>query len=399
MLKQIKNPCNLYILLWVIYQLQGTLYPEGTIVSQILLMVLLVTSLQKVLKLVVKNGSPIYFYGLNSLLLMFSLYGLLLFFTDGFVVHGVGGRDVLSINYIKSIYISLLPIYVFYIYTKENCLTLKLLQCWMPILLIVAIADYYQLEKEVLLKLIAKGSSREEITNNASYVLLSILPGMYVFKNKRLLYYLGICICIVYVFLGMKRGAIIISIVVLSIVFLHSISEVSGFKKFFTFIIVSCGIIGLISFVDNLLTNSEYFNYQLQKTLEGNSSHREELYGNFINAFLYDASFFQMLLGRGACGTIKYSFNYAHNDWLEILTNQGIIGVSIFGFYWLLFIKMLKCHYLSSDSRFCLLLLFVIYFMKALFSMSISSMAIYATLMMGFSLADGFVTQKERINE
>lgn len=399
MLKQLKNPCNLYISLWVIYQLQGTVYPKGTIVSQILLIVLLLTSLQKAIKIIVKNSLPIYIYGLNTILLMFSIYGFLLFYTDGFVVHGVGGREVQSFNYIKSIYISLLPIYVFYNYAKDNILTLKHLQCWMPILLIVAIADYYQLEKEELLELIEKGSSREEITNNASYVLLSIIPGMCVFKNKRILYYLGICICVVYVFLGMKRGAIIISIVVLAIVILHSISEASGFQKLLTCILVIGGIVGLILFIDSLLTDSEHFNEQLQKTLEGNSSHRDELYGNFLNAFIYDASFIQMIFGRGACGTIKYSFNYAHNDWLEILTNQGIIGVSLFAFYWTSFMKMLQRQYLSSDSRFCLLLLFVIFFMKTLFSMSISSMTIYATVMMGFSLADGFVTQKKRIYE
>ena len=94
----------------------------------------------------------------------------------------------------------------------------------------------------------------------------------------------------------------------------------------------------------------------------------------------------------GAEGTIKVTYNYAHNDWLELLTNQGIIGVIFFAYYWLGVYYTCKSKRLSKESRFALKYIFLILFLMTLFSMSINAMTIYSSSMLGYALADGFKT-------
>lgn len=139
----------------------------------------------------------------------------------------------------------------------------------------------------------------------------------------------------------------------------------------------------------HMLETSDYFNSRIQATLEGNSSHRDEMYSSLLRTFVYDTSLFQMLLGRGAWGTLTVSFNFAHNDWLEILTNQGLLGIIVFIYYWICFLKNCKDVNLPSESRICLYMLLLIYFMKTIFSMSYSDMSIYSTSVLALCLAGG----------
>ena len=49
--------------------------------------------------------------------------------------------------------------------------------------------------------------------------------------------------------------------------------------------------------------------------------------------------------------------NFAHNDWLEILTNQGLVGVVIYGFYWVCFMLTCRSRYITGSNKFCLYLI------------------------------------------
>ena len=79
--------------------------------------------------------------------------------------------------------------------------------------------------------------------------------------------------------------------------------------------------------------------------------------------------------------------NYAHNDWLEIAVNQGVLGIMIYILYWILFAKesLSKCY--DPQIKMALQLLFIIYFMKTIISMSYYDMTIPATFALGYYLA------------
>ncbi|WP_448781021.1 O-antigen ligase family protein [Bacteroides congonensis] len=397
--KFLTNPCNRYFLLWGLFNMKGFLYPDGSIINQSIMLLIMVISLQELISFFrydYASQSP-FFKCLNAIMVMYTVYGLFLFVTDGMTVRSLYGDFYPSIAFIQGAWIILMPIYVVYLYTERGYLTQELLQKWMVVFLLIGVSQYYTIQSQIFQTLLAQGKDRTEVTNGAGYVLLSLIPGMLVFKRKYL-FYIGIAVCVVFIIMAMKRGAIIIAIISLILIIRRDLKNAKGVYKFAVLFLVSIVVFMLFGFVDYMLETSEYFNARIEATFEGDSSDRDVIYQKFWNAYLYDSNIFQWIFGRGAMSTLKYGNIYAHNDWLEILFCQGTVGLFIFIRFWRgLFISS-RSTLITEPSRFCLFLLFCIFFLKTFFSMSIIGMPIYSTTMMGFALANGFNDNNTVIN-
>ena len=117
-MRQYLNKCNLYILLWVLYSLQGTLYASGSIISQGILAILLLWSIYYCFVVNTKYYSrelPSFIKAVNIFLIMATIYGVVLILS-GKVLYITEGDIIKTSNfdYLKTIYISLLPIYSFF---------------------------------------------------------------------------------------------------------------------------------------------------------------------------------------------------------------------------------------------------------------------------------------------
>lgn len=381
----IKNPCNIYLLFWCAYLLQGTLYPSGGLLSQGLLVIILVLSIRHTLLVLGDKSKPRYFTGLLILLSMHIIYGLVLFATDGATTNGLVKRPP-TYFYLKSFLISLLPIFSFYYYVQKGHLNQRVYRQWVAVFLIVAILEFFRIQRESLLNM---AFNDEGITNNGGYVMLSLIPCFLVFRKS---WQQLVCILtvIVFVMASMKRGAILTTgIVVFAYLFQHYRS-LNNWERLFYFVsILIAGLIGLSIFKDTLLTN-DYFNLRVQQTLEGDSSGRNDIYRYLIDYYKYSTSFFHQLVGLGADGTIKISPKYAHNDWLEVLINQGLLGIVVMLVYWTQFVKTCRNKAYSIVSHNVLLLILILTFIRTLFSMSIGDNSVYLTSALGFALADGY---------
>lgn len=375
--------------------MKGILYPEGSIINQGLMLIILLMSLKETYEYIRKpdnSSSSIYFRGLSILIFMYIIYGIILFLTDGMSVDTGWNGSYPTMYYMEGALVTLLPIYTCYSYSRKGYITKDLMQKWVLVFLIIAICEYYKLQREGLERLLRLGRNIDGITNNAGYVLLSLIPGLLLFneKGKRYMLYVGLAICVFFIMSSMKRGAILIGAISVAIIVWENLKNAKGFSRI-AVVLVAIIAVSLISrYVNIMLENSDYFNSRLQATLEGDASERDEIYSNYWNAFLHERNVLIQLFGRGGMGTLKMYGVYAHNDWLEILTGNGLIGVGIFAFYWLRFIKTVRTGVFSQESRFCLLLLLCIFGLKSCFSMSITGMPIFATSIMGFALADGF---------
>jgi hypothetical protein len=128
------------------------------------------------------------------------------------------------------------------------------------------------------------------------------------------------------------------------------------------------------------------FNSRITDTKEGNSSNRDLLYSQFWNIIKNETNPFIMIFGRGANATVRILGSYAHQDWLETLINNGIIGAIILIYFYLSIFKTA----IKSFNRFSLpmsysfLTLAFIIFCKTLFSMSIQGMFMYEGLLLGY---------------
>lgn len=389
-MKFFKNPCNIYFSLWCIYLLQGTLYESGSLISQALLMIILLMSFRDIFRVNSLHQLPSYFKGLNALVIMFTVYWIALILTDGFTFKRKIGLEVSSFNYLRTLYYSLLPVYSCYYYTRKGYLSVSNYKNWVIAFVVVAVAEYFRIQREWLEYFMNAGSDRTEYTNNIGYMLLLLTPCAFIFNKNSKIQFLVYGICVLFVMLSMKRGAMLITVVAMLIFLNDKFKLVSKQKRITLFVFSIVGVVLLYFLLEEMLSTSAYFQERVEETLEGDSSGRDEIYSSLLHHFMYETNSFQMLFGVGAEGTVKVFRIWAHNDWLEILTNQGVLGIILFSFYWLMFRQTAANKKYSKEARFALNYIFVIMILRTLFSMSISDMNIYSSSMLGYALADGF---------
>lgn len=381
------NYSDYFILMWVLYYLQGILYPMGSIVSLVLLGVNLLVSISCAFKVLQMRDTPVYFKGFNVLMLMFTIYGIFyILFNPSTIYYPRFGESIQSYNYLKSIYLSLLPIYPFYYYAKKGYLTEKKLQRWGVVFLISVTLVYFQYQQNALQELMEKGSSREEITNNTGYLFLSCIPLLVLYRKVPFIQFSALAFLMAFIVMGMKRGAIVIGAVVSVYFMLSAIKNSRGKTRFvfFLFSIVIC--IVSVYFVIYQMENSDYMMARIQDTLDGDSSGRDNIYSFFWTYFIERTDALQFFIGRGGNGTLEIYKNYAHNDWLEIAVNQGLLGIIVYTIYWVCFYKTWK-QTSNIDAKNILAIIMLIYFAKTLFSMSYGDMTYVATSVLGYSLA------------
>jgi hypothetical protein len=326
---------------------------------------------------------------LSWFLIMFTAYGVVLILGHERMVVDLSSRMVRvdNFNYLKNIYISLLPIFPFYVFTRRGMITDQTFRRWLLVFLLTATWSFFDLQNKYLLMALKAGIKREEITNNMGYLFMSLLP-MTVFLRKRpFVMFMVLVYCMMFLVMGMKRGAIIIGAVTLVIL---AFRMMGGFSRFINkkYLILACVLIlsGYL-IVSYYMENSEYFNYRLEQTLEGESSGRDELFSTFVNHIIYKTGPWHFFVGSGALATLKIANQYAHNDWLELAINQGVLGLLVYILYWLAAYKEWKSSDRNQLYSLAMMLVFFDYFLKSFFSMSYSNMEIFATMTLGYCLA------------
>lgn len=394
-MKKIFSKCNIYIAAFALYNLQGVLYTSGGMLSQILLFALMLTSVYHTVSVNANYKVPVYISALNWLLTVFSIYGLYEFITGSTVLIQESQTEVSKIQYLKSIYMSLLPIYSFYYFAIKKELTQANLKIWTFIFLLVATIGYNRYQKEMIAAFRDSGAQLDEITNNFGYTFLSIIPLAVLFRKYPVLQYFILVYCNAFIIMSVKRGAIILG--VLSILIFLVISYLNSKKWYSKLSVIGCAFSFVLLYVfayNYMLEYSDFFMRRLMATQEGDMSFRDEMYTYFLDHYLYDTSLTQFIFGMGANATIKIGFNYAHNDWLEIATNQGLVGLIVYVFYWRAFYKSCKTE-IDFNLRLGLVLLFVIYLSKTFVSMSYGGMNIYSTAMLGLCMFECHKTIKQ----
>ena len=386
----IKNPCNWYLIAWCAYLLQGTLYAEGSLFSRSILLIILLVSLFHLLNVLQDKEAPKIFKFLLALVVLYTIHGVFSFMKGG-TTTGVSNQSI-AVGFLQSFYISVLPIFSFYYYARRGLLSVASLRPWGLVFILVAILLYYKIQRESLEKTI---TGFDDITNNAGYVITALIPCIFVFKKQWMQYAL-LAFCIIFVMFSMKRGAIITGGVAILLYLYKRTRHVKSGKRFlFLATTVLLGVF-MFNYLQETIFQSSYFQYRIESTLEGRTSGRDELISACLHYYYNDENIIQQIFGLGANGTLSIAGNGAHNDWVELLVNQGLIGFIIFLLFWLNFYKKLRDKSLSQLSRDALTLVFVICFLRTFYSQSINDISIFLSSIMGLALSDGFDVKKSR---
>ena len=328
MLKKI-NQCDIYVGLWCIYMLQGVLYPSG-IINRVLQLIMLLWAMIAVFKYIFES-QYIYSSFLKAtflLMVMYIIYGVIhIMFDSPIMRHG-------QYVYLQTSLNSLAPIFLFYEYTMNGKLTSDRIRVYLPILIITSVLLYYKNESQVLLN-----TNKEEITNNIGYMFIPLIPILFFYSKKPILQFVFLGIILLYVFMGMKRGAILIAVLGSIVLLYANIKNSSRGVKFLFVMLTIIIIVGICMYINYMMSTSAYFMARVDQTLEGDASNRDIIYGKLWNTLLLEQRPLYFYFGRGADSTLRVVGGFAHQDWLETFCNNGLVGVIILFFFFYAFGK------------------------------------------------------------
>lgn len=314
-------------------------------------------------------------YKVNSVLntvLIFIIINLLYYFIDN-------GN---SFSFLSAILCYFLPLFPIYYYSKNNYITDRIIVYIFSLFLIVAVLSYFYVRQTYLYE----NFNVEDMTNNISYLLVSLLPFL-LFINKRLYRYIICFFLLALILYSAKRGAILTSIVIIFLLTYYTEINNSKLKtKHYIYICIICII--SIFIIQHFFETNDYLRERILTGNKGSdiTSGRNEIYSYYFNYYI-NSDLKDLFFGYGFNATKKIYGIHAHNDWLEILIDYGFIGFCITLSFYYCFIKSILS-YKKSHYRYSLVLIFTLMILQTLFSMAFftESMSINSVLL-GYLLA------------
>lgn len=226
-----------------------------------------------------------------------------------------------------------------------------------------------------------------DFVDNTAYAFVGLLPCVFLIKKHNYIKLVYILLVMVAVISCAKRGAILCGALTCMVIFYYLLIEKENRYQLVKKILVVCAIAVVAYYFIIKFMQNEYVMQRFMIMTEGNTSNRDIIYSNIFNNWA-SGNIYQIIFGYGYCATPSLSdgIHFAHNDWLELLADTGIVGFVIY--VWFL-IAILKTAIKSKVQamKYMLLTVFVIWFTKTLFSMSFMDEHNYIlSILIGYAL-------------
>lgn len=384
---------DIYILFGLLFNMRSILYQQGSIFSKIIFAVNLILTLYFSVRAFLDQNKPKTLKYLSVFVVVLTFYGLIFGLQYGTATVQYTGAVVNTSNYLTGLWSSLLPIFAVYYLTVSGYFSVARFRVWIVVFFIASIFTYQYYQQVALDSLIAKGSDRDEVTNNSGYLFATLIPLFIVYKNKPLYQYIGIALCLLFTIFAMKRGAIVVSLVAALMLIITQIKVDRNKKKYMFFSFFLCVFAYFL--ISYMIENSDYFMMRFYLTLEGDSSNRDVLWGEIFQYLKNDLDLFSIFFGDGAYATIRHCSNYAHNDWLELAVNQGVLGVLLYFIFYKSLYKAWK-YETSPDLKTTILTIFLILLTRSAFSMSYGNIPFALSVFFGYCMACSVTTINKR---
>lgn len=254
----------------------------------------------------------------------------------------------------------------------------------------LAVLQFYRISATL-----AEEFHRDEVTNNSAYFFVAVMPFfILLLKKKKILGWLLIAVSVCAITYTFKRGAIIVSAIILLYISLAGGSKNKISLKGVLFAAIIMGI--AVAFFLHFMESSEYMTQRVMDTMEGNSSARDRLYTDLWEKWL-NSDLFHQIFGYGISQTVTYADNYAHNDWLEILIDFGLLGAFLYASILISLFRYRR--YLGYDkwSKICYTSIMLIWVMKTLFSMGIGIPEGTTIMLLGSLIGDSVRHRKRSL--
>jgi len=319
---------------------------------------------------------------------MFTIYGVAMMVNSKQYYVGYGLLS--KTNYLVVIYMSLLPIYAFYVFAKRGLLTEKTMKYMAFVFLALAISNFMSNQARLVQLAIENKTFAEEFTNNSGYAFVGLLPVIVLFYKKPMLQYLFLAICAYYIVLSMKRGAMLSGGLCIIWFLANNMKGASNKRRWFVVLASMSVAVMVYYFVRYMMETSAYFQLRVVQTESGDSSGRDVLYSEIFQSFINQDSPFHLLFGNGANSILLLLGQYAHNDWLSLAIEQGLVGILIYIIYWIALYKVWRRTQHHPQAFMSIGMFLIIYFLISFFSMSFNGVPRSSAMVLGYYLATGF---------
>lgn len=376
-----KTELNIYVALLLVCNLLGAVMGSGLLLT-LCRYTIIIWSFAYYIKTVANfQKEPAVVKALSIFYLSLAIYGTIAL-VEGKTLH-TPTTSIVPMNYIYKTSWSLLPIFAFYNFAKKGLLTKQFMLKWIYACVVVATISYYF----GMLQSLARHEGEEEATNNGGYIIVSLLPMFIFLKDQSKQQYLLLAGALLLTFLSMKRGAILVAGIAVTVYFWYLFRNSKKSRKIQVFVALMVAALGVFYVYDRLSTTSEYFQERVDETMEGETSGRDFIQGFLIDYYMTQYTPTEQLVGRGGNATLVVLGQFAHNDWIELGINQGLLGMLLYLFFWIAFAKTILKRDVPPKVKAALAMLFEMYFLKTFFSMSYSEYTLYASMVLGFGIA------------
>lgn len=373
------------MILWVLRYLTGIVLMPGSLPSALVSLLLILLTIYYTGKAVLEIRFPLC---LKSFLLfgfILLLYGVCLMLKGEVIGTMVSDWTYNGSAFFREILSSVFPVFVLYYFFCKGYVTNKTVQTWSFILLCTASVFYFYKRNQMLIALQDYVVEREGFTNNTAYSIVAFFPLIFYLSSNKFVQLLTFGFCLFLIFLGVKRGAILIASLMLIFYAYITFKNLDRKQKYrYSLILISFAFFAVIVFINNFSTN-EYFLSRLESTRDGDVNGRDIIITQLLDAYV-SFNFLELIVGQGAYGTLKIIGQFAHNDWIEILISQGLIGIIFYALFYIRLLFFLRKNRKNSVEWYSLVMSFCILFLRTLFSMSYNEIDIWLSLALAYNI-------------
>lgn len=361
-MQRTNNIQNILLLLFAVYYAQGSLYAQGSIISQGILLLIFGISGFYLLKTLVQKNNKNTFYKAWSALIVLNVVG--------FVFTGTMSNP-LHFSMFKGILLTSITFYPFYYFSQKEVLRAKDLIRFFILMLPITILQYFFNANQILSERL---SSNTDLVNNIAYSFVALIPFVFLFKQKKLYSIASMAVLMFFIIQGGKRGALIAGVIGLIFFIYYQLKTVDKKHRFRSYAVVFIGVIALGYFAYDVFLKNEFLIDRMQSITDGNSSGRDVIFSNIFNAWLNSDNMFKLIFGFGFASSLTFTGGaYAHNDWLELLSNFGLLGVVIYALLFYTAVKYMLNKNINIDKQLLIMTVVCIWFFTTLVSMYYTS--------------------------
>ncbi len=359
---------NLLLSLFVLYNAQGVFYPVGTFISQLCLFLIILISSYYLIKNWASKEKKKNFLIAWTLLLIVNVLGFII--TANF--------DHNHVSMFKNTLICSLTFYPFFYYGRHDFIKANHFLWFLYSMLLVTVLQFYSTTASLM-----EEQNRENVVNNVAYMFVLLIPFVFLIRKNKLLSIATLGIISLFIILGNKRGALItaaVGVIFYAFYQLRTVEKhnrVKGYTLFFIFFTV------LGYFIYQFFESNEFLINRMIQLSEGNTSYRTANYTAIINTWVNSGNFLNIFFGFGFASSIQITgIHFAHNDWLELLSNFGLLGVFVYLLIFVSALSYLRRNRWEINKKILLLTILAMWFMTSLYSMWYTSLGASLNVML-----------------